>query len=262
MLGKMRALIVDDEPLARRVLREEMEAMAGVEVAGEAEDGQSALVQIATLQPDVVFLDIQMPGMSGFDVVRSFGGGAQMPVIIFVTAFDQHAIQAFEEGAIDYLLKPVSQQRLEKALEKARKLARNEAENAETVARLQEVAKPEEAQAGQAGGKKQRRIVGKHGREYYLLNAEEVLAFQAEGELVWIITHKQRLLATQSLRAIQEKLVGMNFQRVHRNALVNLDHVRKMSALSSQRWLLTLSNNQEFTVSKRQAGAVEGVLNW
>jgi two-component system, LytTR family, response regulator len=257
MLGRMRALIVDDEPLARRVLREEMEAMPGVEVAGEAEDGQGALAQIATLHPDVVFLDIQMPGMSGFDVVRAFRGGEQMPVFIFVTAFNQHAIQAFEEGAIDYLLKPVSQQRLEKAVEKARKLARNVAENAETVARLQEVAKPEEA-----AGKKSRRIVGKHGKEYYLLNAEEVLAFQAEGELVWIVTQKHRLLATQSLRAIQEKLVGMNFQRVHRNALVNLDHVRKMSALSSQRWLLTLSNNQEFIVSKRQAGSVEGVLHW
>lgn len=259
MLSSMRALIVDDEPLARRVLREEIEAMTGIEVAGEAEDGQDALAQIATLQPDLVLLDIQMPGMTGFDVVRSFQGGERLPVFIFVTAFDQHAIQAFEAGAIDYLLKPVSQQRLERAVEKARRLARSAAENAETVARLQELGKPDESKEE---NKKARRIVGKHGRDYYLLAAEEVLAFQAEGELVWIITQKHKYLATQSLRAIQEKLEGLNFQRVHRNALVNLDHVRKMSALSSQRWLLTLSNQQEFTVSKRQAGAVESVLNW
>lgn len=255
MLSNMRALIVDDEPLARRVLREEIEAMSGIEVAGEAEDGQDALAQIATLQPDLVLLDIQMPGMTGFDVVRSFHGGERMPVFIFVTAFDQHAIQAFEAGAIDYLLKPVSQQRLERAVEKARRLARSAGENAEEVARLQELGKPEE-------NKKTRRVVGKHGRDYYLLASEEVLAFQAEGELVWIITQKHKYLATQSLRAIQEKLEGLNFHRVHRNALVNLDHVRKISALSSQRWLLTLSNQQEFTVSKRQSGAVEGVLNW
>jgi len=250
----MTALIVDDEPLARRVLREEIDCLESVIVTGEAEDGHSALISIATTRPDVVFLDIQMPGMSGLEVISQYKGGEHVPVFIFVTAFDEHAIQAFEAGAIDYLLKPVSQQRLMKAVEKAQRLARNHAENVETVARIQEtVAAP---------NRSTRRIVGRLGKEYYLLGSEEVLAFQAEGELVWIITQKQRFLATQSLKSIQEKLNGLNFQRIHRNALVNLDHVRKMAAMSSQRWLLTLSNGQEFVVSKRQAHSVEGVLNW
>src|SRR5580704_13187158 len=102
----MKTLIVDDEPIARRVLREELEALAEVAIVGEAENGKQALQQIAELRPDLVFLDLQMPVMGGFEVVRKLGGG-HLPVVVVVTAFDQHAIDAFEAGAVDYLLKPV-----------------------------------------------------------------------------------------------------------------------------------------------------------
>lgn len=94
-----------------------------------------------------------------------------------------------------------------------------------------------------------RRIVAKSGDEYLLSNAEEVFAFEADGELVWIVTPKKRYAATQSLKVIQEKLRNTNFRRIHRNALVNIDYVRKMSSLSSQRWLLTLTNGQEYVVA-------------
>ena len=104
--------------------------------------------------------------------------------------------------------------------------------------------------------------MGRAGEEYFLLDADEVLAFQAEGELVWIITAKRRLLASHSLRALETHLRHSPFHRVHRNAIVNVNHVRKMSALSSQRWLLTLSNQQQLTVSKRQAASVRKLLHW
>jgi DNA-binding LytR/AlgR family response regulator len=107
-----------------------------------------------------------------------------------------------------------------------------------------------------------RKIVGRSGEEYILLDLDEVLAFQAERELVWIITSRQRLLATQSLRAIEERLAEPQFQRVHRNAIVNVNHVRKMSALSSQRWLVTLSNALQLVVSKRQAHNIRKILDW
>ena len=107
-----------------------------------------------------------------------------------------------------------------------------------------------------------KRALSKLGEEFFLLNTSEVLAFQADGEVVWILTAKQRYLATQSLRKIQEKLEGGSFRRVHRNALVNVDHVRKLAALSSNRWLITLSNNQEFVVSKRMARNVRQILSW
>jgi two-component system LytT family response regulator len=106
------------------------------------------------------------------------------------------------------------------------------------------------------------KIVGRNGEEYVLLDLSEVLAFQAEGEQVWIVAAKARYLATQPLRHIEERLNHLFFQRVHRNAIVNVNHVRKMSVLSSQRWLLTLSNGLELVVSKRQAHNVRDILQW
>jgi DNA-binding LytR/AlgR family response regulator len=103
--------------------------------------------------------------------------------------------------------------------------------------------------------------VGKIGDEYFLLSADEIYAFQAEVDIVWIITAKKKYLATQTLKILDQRLRNTSFRRIHRNALVNVDHVRKMSALSSQRWLITLSNDQEFIASKRQAGSIRQLLN-
>jgi two-component system LytT family response regulator len=250
----MKTLIVDDEPIARRILREELEAVPDVAIVGEAENGKQALKQIAELQPDLVFLDLQMPVMGGFEVVRKLAGG-HLPVVVIVTAFDQHAIEAFEAGAVDYLLKPVGEVRLRKAVERARNLHKNPLDVANEVAKIASASAPPNSLSG-------RKVVGRNGGEYFLLDADEILAFQAEGELVWIITAKQRLLATQTLRGIEERLKEQQFQRVHRNAIVNVNHVRKMSALSSQRWLVTLSNAQQLVVSKRQAHNIRQILHW
>jgi len=250
----IRTLVVDDEPIARQVLRDELGAFEDVEIAGEAANGNEALSAIARLKPDLVFLDLQMPGMGGFDVIRQLPAGA-LPIIVIVTAYDEHAIRAFEAGALDYLLKPVSRERLEKALDRARALRGKRREVAESLAHLSEgVDVP--------GTPRGRKVVGRTGAEYYLLDLEDVLAFQAEREIVWILTARQRYMATQTLRTVDQRLRGSVFQRVHRNALVNVNHVRKMSPLSSQRWLLTLSNGQEFIVSKRQASAVRRMLQW
>lgn len=250
----MKALIVDDEPIARGVLREGLELLAEVEVVGEASNGKEALQKIGRLRPDLVFLDLQMPVMNGFEVVRGLSGPA-LPVIVIVTAFDQHAIEAFEAGAVDYLLKPVSEERLRRSVERARKVLGSPgliAAEVEKIASLQP-----------AGTPRNRKVVGRAGEEYFLVDLEDVLAFQAERELVWIVTTKQRLLATQSLRVIADRLAAEpQFQRVHRNAMVNINHIRKMSPLSSQRWLITLSNGLQLVVSKRQAHNIRDVLRW
>lgn len=252
----MKTLIVDDEPIAREVLRGELEPFPDVVVVGEAENGRQALDQIAEVQPDLVFLDLQMPVMGGLEVVGNLKGG-HLPVIVIVTAYDEYAIQAFEAGAIDYLLKPVSAARLQKTIERARALHTRPRENAEKIA---EIASTRVTEA--AAVPINRKIVGRRGEEYLLLDFDEVLAFQAEGEVVRIITARDRYLATQPLRIIEGRLQRLQFQRVHRNAIVNVNHVRKMSALSSQRWLLTLSNGQELIVSKRQARVIRGLLRW
>jgi len=252
----IRTLIVDDEPIARRVLREELELFSRVQVIGEAEDGRQALHQIAKLAPDLVFLDLQMPGMGGFEVVRNLKS-SRLPIIVIVTAFDQHAIEAFEAGAVDYLLKPVNERRLRKAVERATALQGQPHRMAELLANIAS-APPDDSKRDSLG----RKIVARSGEEYFLLDADEVLAIRAEGGLVWIITAKHRLLAAHSMRALEARLGGSFFLRVHRNAIVNVNHVRKMSALSSQRWLLTLSNEQQLTVSKRQAASVRNMLLW
>jgi len=252
--GAMKTLIVDDEPIARRVLREGLELLSDVEVVGEADNGRSALQQIEKLRPELVFLDLQMPVMSGFEVVHNLAGKT-IPIIVIVTAFDQHAVQAFEAGAVDYLLKPVQDARLEKAVERARNLRHKPLEIANQAAKIAAAAEP-------SPPAQSRKIVGRSGSDYVLLDTEEVLAFQAEHELVWIVTAKQRLLATQPLCGIEERLPGNHFQRVHRNALVNVNHIRKLSALSSQRWLITLSNALQIVVSKRQAHHLREILDW
>jgi DNA-binding LytR/AlgR family response regulator len=249
----MKALIVDDEPIARRVLREELEAFRDVDVVAEAADGREALKLIAKFQPEVVFLDLQMPVMSGFEVVRNLNGPG-LPVIVIVTAFDHHAIEAFEAGAIDYLLKPFSEARLRKSVERAQTLLGRPGE-IETY--LDKIASAQPADAA-----RNRKVVGRKGEEYILLDLDEVLAFLAERELAWIVTAKQRLLATQSLRAIEERVTGREFQRVHRTAIVNVNHIRKMSALSSQRWMITMSNALQLVVSKRQAHSIRTILQW
>jgi two-component system LytT family response regulator len=248
----LRTLIVDDEPVARKVLREELDSFDDVEIIGEADNGALALERISADHPDLVLLDLQMPVMGGLEVVRNLRHGAHMPVVVMVTAYDQYALQAFEAGAIDYLLKPVGGERLAEAVERAKRLTGRE--TAERLAQLQEI-------TDQPAIRQARRIVGRIGEEYFLLSAEEIYAFQAEVDIVWIITAKKKYLATLTLKVLEQRLRNTSFRRIHRNALVNVDHVRRMSALSSQRWLITLSNDQEFIASKRQAGSIRQLLN-
>ena len=234
----MKILIADDEPVARQVLREHVEAIPSLEIAGEASTGKETLQRILDWDPDVVLLDQQMPELDGLAVVRSLRG-AHTPLIIFVTAYEQHAIEAFEVGAVDYLLKPVRRERLEKALEKARRQLKS-------------------LPAAQ-GPKK---IVGRRGTDLYLLDPAEIVAFQADGELVHIITTGQRYLSDHSLKALEEKLERPRFRRVHRGTLINTDHLRKISPLSSRRWLLKMSNGFEAVVSKRLASAIREQARW
>lgn len=249
----LKTLVVDDEPVARRVLRQELECIPDVEVIGEADNGASAFEMIARQQPDLVLLDLQMPEMGGFDVIRRIRRGTHMPVIVIVTAYDRYALEAFEAGAIDYLLKPIGQDRLAEAIERAKRITEREA--AERIARLQEIAEP-------ASGARPKKVIGKVAEEYFLLSVDEIYAFQADGDLVWITTANRKYLATQTLKVLEQRLSNTDFRRIHRSALVNIDHVRKMSALSSQRWLITLTNDQEFIVSKRQAWSVRQLLSW
>jgi DNA-binding LytR/AlgR family response regulator len=230
----VRILIADDEPIARRVLKEHLEAIADVEITGEASTGPEAVEQIFQTKPDLVLLDMEMPGLNGLAVVRTLRG-ADSPLIIFVTAYGQHALEAFDVGAVDYLLKPVREDRLRKAIDKARRERPGFSTPAQTVA--------------------PRKIVGRRGTDLYLLDPKEILAFQAEGELVHIITASERYLSEHSLKGLEAEL-DPRFRRIHRSSIINTDHIRKISPLSSKRWLLKMSNGFEAIVSKRLANII------
>jgi two-component system LytT family response regulator len=244
-------LICDDEPVARQVLREHAEAIPSIEIVGEASTGPETLNRILDLKPDLVFLDLEMPEMDGLNVVRSLRG-EKPPLIIFVTAYQQHALAAFEVGAVDYLLKPVRRERLSAAVEKARRQLQGSRAAAAGV--------PRDAPGKEAAAPG--KIVGRRGTDMYLLEPGEIVAFQAEGELVHIITAGQRYLCDHSLKALEEKLSRPRFRRVHRSTLINTDHIRKISPLSSKRWLLKMSNGFEAVVSKRLAGSIREQAKW
>jgi DNA-binding LytR/AlgR family response regulator len=232
----MRVLIADDEPVARQILREHLGEISAVEIVGEAASGAEAAQRILDLDPDLVLLDQQMPEMDGLSVVRHLR--KRMPLVIFVTAFEQHALDAFDVGAVDYLLKPVRQERLERAIEKARRQIRPQT-------------KP--------GVKK---IAGRRGSDIYLLDPVEIVAFHAEGEVVHIITAHQKYQAEATLKELEKEPALAGFRRVHRATLINSAHIRKISPLSSRRWLLKMSNGLEAVVSKRSASALREQEHW
>ena len=243
----LRTLIVDDEEVARQVLRRDLGEIPGVEVVGEAEDGETAQQRIESLDPDLVLLDIQMPVKDGFEVVRALQG--RLPSIIFVTAYSEHALRAFEVGAADYLLKPFGPDRLLKAIERVREARDRPLATAEQVARVLN-----------ADRRSITKIVARHGEDYLLLDLDQVYAFRAAGDTVWILTAKRQFRATQTLGTLGEKLAGSTFLRVNRSVLVNSSKIAKLSALSSRRWLLTLTNGFECVVSKRNAGMATALL--
>ena len=238
----MRILIADDEPVARQVLRELLEEIPDAVVVGEAASGPDALALLPEARPELLLLDLQMPGMTGLQLAESLVG-QESPLVIFVTAYEQHALQAFNAGALDYLMKPVRKARLETALQKARTLLARR-----TVA-------PPPPVAPSASGAELRKIVGRLGHDLHLLDPGEVIAFQAEGDLVYVLTAAGRYYANQPLKVLEERLPAQ-FRRVHRATIINTDQIRKISPLSSKRWLLRMSNGLEVIVSKRLAGVI------
>lgn len=251
----MRTMIVDDEDVDRQVLREALEAIDCVQLVGEAEDGEAALAKIATLHPDLVFLDIETPVMDGFAVLNRLKRG-RMPMVIMVTTQDGHARRAIAAGAVDCLLKPVDQLEICKAVERARVILQNPTRMLENMARLQRFAAPPEGYLAWPG-----KIVGKFGREYFLLTPNEVQAVQADGDVTWILTAERRYMAIQNLTALEDRLQNTSFRRVHQNALINVEQIRKVTMITSRRCLITLNNGEEFIVSKRHAQNVCALLN-
>ena len=231
--GRWSALIVDDEPLARASLRALLEREREPVTIFEAKNGHEAVALITGEQPDVVCLDVQMPEMSGFDVVREVGAAA-MPEVIFVTAHDRFAIQAFEINALDYLLKPVSGERFAEALQRTRShLPRPDDDSERITSLLQTLASPP---------KTLKRIAVRSGGKTRFVDLKDVLWIQAAENYVQLHTATARHLVHSTIQSMLERLDPEVFVRVHRSAVVNVHHVNTVEAAGQGDYVLTLTN--------------------
>jgi two-component system LytT family response regulator len=219
MTTPLRTLIVDDEPLARQGLSVRLEREAGIAIVGEANDGPSAVAAILSLRPDLVFLDIQMPGCDGFDVISRVGR-EHLPGVIFVTAYDQFALQAFSVHALDYLLKPISDDRFRAALERARAaLARADDVAAEQVRALLD--------AREAAGSTSYpvRFTVRDGERYVLLRTADVDWVEAAANYLVLHAGARSFQLRMTMTELERRLDPSQFARVHRSTLVNLDRI-------------------------------------
>jgi DNA-binding LytR/AlgR family response regulator len=246
----MRTLIVDDEASACARLRRLLAAHANVvEITGEAADGLSALQQITALAPDLLFLDIEMPGLNGFQVLQALPPDLALPLVVFVTGYDQHALAAFAANALAYLLKPVESERLALVVDRAQRLhassTQRAAEQRELSALIQSA--PEAAPL--------RHIVGRKRDRFFLLAPADICFFRAQDGIVRAHTASETHWVNYQLNQLEAALPAEQFFRAHRSALVNLAHVKELRADFKSSFRLTMNDaaQTEIQVSERQA---------
>jgi two-component system LytT family response regulator len=240
---KIRALIVDDEPLARERIRALLEREADVEIVGECADGREAVDAIRSHDPDLLFLDIQMPGMDGFGVVEAIGV-ERMPITIFVTAYDRYALKAFEAHALDYLVKPFDRPRFQRALRRARtQVERNQP--AEVDERV--LAMIEEARAKH---KPLERIMIKSAGRVFFLRLEEVDWIEAAGNYVKLHVGKEAHLLRETMNALETRLATNRFLRIHRSTIVNVERIQELQPLFHGDYVVILRDGTQLTLSR------------
>lgn len=226
----MKTLLVDDEPLARRELRRLLNDFSWIEVVGEAANAEEAEKQVEALSPELMFLDIHMPGASGFDLLEKLD---HTPRVIFTTAYDQHAVRAFEVNALDYLLKPIEPERLASAL------ARVPAASPPTPQRTAETALQQ--------------LFVKDGTRCWFVPMREVSLLTAEGNYVRLLWGKERPLLARALTSVEQRLDPQKFFRANRQQIINLDFIERVELGIGGRLHVQLRNGPEVEISRRQA---------
>jgi two-component system LytT family response regulator len=243
----VKVLIVDDEPLARERIRTLLAARKDVTILGECGDGRSAARAIREMSPDLVFLDVQMPEMDGFAVLEELGQEA-LPAVIFVTAFDQYAIRAFEVCALDYLLKPFDPERFGRALDRAR--MENE--------RREGGALREQIGAALAEWKQRSkyvdRLVVRTGGRVCFVRLDELDWVEAAGNYVRLRAGREEYLYRETISQLETRLPPEKFARIHRSRIVNVDRVKELHPLFHGDYAVILKDGQQFTLSKTYRG--------
>jgi two-component system LytT family response regulator len=242
----MKVVVVDDEPLARARLRRLLSNHPDVEIVAECEDGPSAVQAVRKLTPDVVFLDVQMPGMDGFETLGSLNL-ERLPAVVFVTGFDQHAVRAFEARALDYLLKPTTRERLAESLARVReKLSATEfrAQFPQAILDLLAERKPAD------GAAKVRRLAVRTGERVIFVPAEDVDWVEAAGNYAILHLGKVTHILRETMSSLEEQLSSQTFLRVSRSSILNLRRVKELQSIALGEHVAILQDGQRVPVTR------------
>jgi two-component system, LytTR family, response regulator len=244
----MRVLVVDDQPLARRGVVARLKRFSDIEIVGECGDGASAVALILELLPDLVFLDVQMPEMDGFEVLRALPQES-MPSIIFLTAFEQHALRAFEVHALDYLLKPIDDERFAIAMQRARRMVgtRSKAGLDQRILQLLD----------DRSGKYASRFAVRSGSRIQVVFAEDIEWVGTAGNYTEIHSGGKAHLLRETMNTLEERLDPAQFIRVHRSRIVRLKCVRELRAIGNKEYIVKLSDGSEHRASRSYSDQLE-----
>ena len=253
-MAPVRALIIDDEKLARDRLAGFLAQLNDVAVVGQAGDGVQALGMIEAERPDLVFLDVQMPGMDGFELLKALR--TPRPHVVFATAYDEYAIRAFEVGAVDYLLKPFARARVEEAVGRARARLGNERKEPDWDALLRRLEERRTVHVSQ--------VPVHSGKRILIVPVADVLWFGVEYRLVYAHTLERAYMTNYTLRELEERLDPALFFRAHKSSLVNLRHVKEIVPWFGRRFKLVMrdSPGSEVALSRAQARELRARLRW
>ena len=258
-MGTLRTLIVDDEPIARRGIRQQLQTERDIEIVGECGNGREAVAAIRELSPDLVFLDVQMPLLDGFGVIESLGDDA-MPIVVFVTAYDEHAIRAFEVNALDYLLKPVDPERFQKTLARAREQATGSETkhlNQKLSALLQSLGEfqPKAAQPAYL----ERIAVKKEGRVLFL-SVDQLDWLRAQGNYVELHAGSETHLLRETMDGMESKLDPRKFLRLRRSTIVQVERIKELRPLFNGEYEVLLKDGTQLVSSRRYRQNLDALL--
>ncbi|ATW27018.1 LytR/AlgR family response regulator transcription factor [Candidatus Formimonas warabiya] len=261
----LKTLIVDDEYPARQELRYLLEQFPDIEVVGEAAGATEALKLIQALEYDILFLDINLPGINGLELAASLLKLPRSPQVIFITAYDNYAVDAFDVNAVDYIMKPIAKQRLKKAIDKVHGKLKKEEEEPERKDPSGDKGNPESyAISGERGELMSSRIIAESGEKAILVDVKDIYFAYTEGEKVFVKTFGERMHTRFTLKELEIKLGKKNFFRAHRSFIVNLDKVKEILPFFKGTCLLVLEDKErsEIPVSRNQAKILRKILGY